>query len=215
VLLLFQDLGKLSDKLNGVFLIRGRGLTSNVYVIGRNAITTIDAGNGAFYNRLEPDFKKLGLKISNVTQVIITHAHHDHANGLVELIELVDPKIYVFHSVARYLSGFGEHRIVRLEEGALVKTELFNLKVIHTPGHTEGSICLYEEKEKILFTGDTVFPGGVFGNFPPGEGGTIFSSIEKLTKIDVDIILAGHGKPLFEYGNQHISRAFKTAALYV
>ena len=213
--LLFQDLGVVSYKLKDVFLIKGRGLTSNVYVIGKNAITTIDAGNGAIYNRLEPDFKSHGLKISNVTQAIITHAHHDHANGLIELIELADPKICVFHKDARYLLGLGEHRIVRLKEGDLVKTELLTLRVIHTPGHTEGSICLYEEKEKILFTGDTVFPGGVFGNFPPGESRTIFSSIEKLAGIDVEIILAGHGKPLFEYGNQHISRAYKTAALYV
>jgi len=212
---LFQDLGKFSDKLKDVFLIKGRGLTSNVYVIGKDAITTVDAGNGAYYNRLEPDFKSQGLRISNVIQAIITHAHHDHVNGLIELLELADPRIFIFHSDVRYLSGLGEHRIFRLIEGDCVKTELFNLKVIHTPGHTEGSICLYVEKKKILFTGDTVFPGGVFGNFPPGEGGTIFMSLKKLTKIDVDIILAGHGKPLFENGNQHISRAFKTAALYI
>ncbi len=213
--LLFQELGKFSDKLKDVFLIKGRGLTSNVYVIGKNSITTVDAGNGTIYNQLEPDFKSLGLRISNVVQAIITHAHHDHANGLIELVELADPKIFVFQSDARYLLGLREERIFRLEEGDFLKTELFNLKVIHTPGHTDGSICLFDEKEKILFTGDTVFPGGFLGNFPPREGRTIFSSLCKLTKIDVDIILSGHGKPLFEHGNQHIKKAYKTAASYI
>lgn len=212
---LFQDLGKSCDRLKDVYLIRGSGLTSNVYVIGKDLITTIDAGSGAYYNRLEPEFKSIGLRMSNVVQAIITHAHHDHANGLIELLQFADPKIFVFHRDARYLSGLGEHRIVRLEEGGFIETELFNLKIIHTPGHTTGSICLYDEKKKVLFSGDTVFPGGVFGNFPAGEGGTIFLSLEKLTKIDVDIILAGHGKPLYENGNQQIRKAFKTAALYI
>ncbi len=212
---MFQDLGKSCDRLKDVYLIRGRGLTSNVYVIGKDQITTVDAGSGTYYNRLEPEFKGIGLRISNVVQSIITHAHHDHANGLIELLQLADPKIFVFHSDARYLSGLGEHRIVRLEEGDLIETELLKLKVIHTPGHTEGSICLYDEKKKVLFSGDTVFPGGVFGNFPSGEGRTIFLSLEKLTNIDVDIILAGHGRPLYENGNQHVMKAFKTAAIYV
>ena len=212
---MFQDLEKACDRLKDVYLIKGRGLTSNVYVIGKDQITTIDAGSGAYYNRLEPEFKGIGLRISNVIQAIITHAHHDHANGLIELLQLSDPKIFVFHSDARYLSGLGEHRIIHLKEGDLIQTESLNLTVIHTPGHTEGSICLYDEKKRILFSGDTVFPGGVFGNFPPGEGRTIFLSLEKLTNIDVDIILAGHGRPLFENGNQHIMKASKTAALYI
>ena len=212
---MFQDLGKSCDRLKDVYLIKGRGLTSNVYVIGKDQITTVDAGNGAYYNRLEPEFKGIGLRISNVTQSIITHAHHDHANGLIELLQLSDPKIFVFHSDARYLIGLGEHRIIPLEEGDLIETESLNLKVIHTPGHTEGSICLYDEKKKVLFSGDTVFPGGVFGNFPPGEGRTIFLSLEKLTNIDVDIILAGHGRPLYGNGNQHIMKASKTAAIYI
>lgn len=212
---MFQDLGRFCDRLKNVSLIRGRGLTSNVYVIGKEVITTVDAGSGAYYNRLEPDFKSLGLRISNVIQTIITHAHHDHANGLIELVQLADPKIFVFHRDARYLSGLGEHRIVRLEEGDIIRTELFDLKIIHTPGHTEGSICLYDEEKKVIFTGDTVFPGGVFGNFPPGEGRTIFMSLEKLTKIDVDIILAGHGMPLYKNGNQHIKEALKTATVYI
>jgi len=201
--------------LKDVYLIRGRGLTSNVYVLGKDQITTIDAGSGAYYNRLEPEFKSIGLRISNVVQSIITHAHEDHANGLIELLQLADPKIFVFHSDDRYLSGLGENRIVRLKEGDLIETELLNLKVIHTPGHTDGSICLYDKKKKVLFSGDTVFPDGVFGNFPPGERRKIFLSLEKLTNIDVDVILAGHGRPLYENGNQHIMKASKTAALYI
>ena len=201
--------------MKDVYLIRGRGLTSNVYVLGKDQITTIDAGSGAYYNRLEPEFKSIGLRISNVVQSIITHAHEDHANGLIELLQLADPKIFVFHSDDRYLSGLGENRIVRLKEGDLIETELLNLKVIHTPGHTDGSICLYDKKKKVLFSGDTVFPDGVFGNFPPGERRKIFLSLEKLTNIDVDVILAGHGRPLYENGNQHIMKASKTAALYI
>ena len=78
-----------------------------------------------------------------------------------------------------------------LEEGDLIG----NFRVIHSPGHTPGSICLYNEEEGILFSGDTIFKNG-YGrtDFPGGDQQTLFNSIRKLLQLpDETMVLPGHG----------------------
>ena len=71
--------------------------------------------------------------------------------------------------------------------------DLLGLKIIKTPGHTKGSICLYYQKEKILFSGDTLFYNG-FGriDFPFSDPGKMEESLEKLKKIKYKILAPGH-----------------------
>jgi glyoxylase-like metal-dependent hydrolase (beta-lactamase superfamily II) len=65
---------------------------------------------------------------------------------------------------------------------------------METPGHSLGSLCLYEEKEKVLFSGDTVFPDGNIGRTDMYGGDTpeLVRSIERLTKLDVQTMYPGH-----------------------
>jgi len=86
----------------------------------------------------------------------------------------------------------------RLKKGDVVNLEGSNLEVIHTPGHTPGSICLYEPKSKSLLTGDTVFADGVGRtDFPGGSIEELRKSIERLIKLKetrgVKKIYPGHG----------------------
>ncbi len=68
------------------------------------------------------------------------------------------------------------------------------LKVLHTPGHTPGSICLHNTDTKELFTGDTVFEGGSFGRTDiGGDSEAMVRSLEMLTKLDVTALYPGHG----------------------
>jgi len=88
------------------------------------------------------------------------------------------------------------------------------LLVIHTPGHTAGGICLHAVEERILFSGDTVFPEGLYGAYygESGSLGEMVTSLKRLTELDVDILLAGHDEPLFSGANEHIRLSYRKAS---
>ncbi len=85
------------------------------------------------------------------------------------------------------------------------------LKVIHTPGHTQGSICLYSEEERFLISGDTVFTDGGFGryDFPGGDRTALARSIGYLASLPVEGLYPGHGTPVHREGRLHISAALQ------
>ncbi|MCL0081620.1 MBL fold metallo-hydrolase [Dehalococcoidia bacterium] len=71
--------------------------------------------------------------------------------------------------------------------------EKLNLQIIHTPGHSPGSICIYSPENKVLITGDVVFNGSVGRtDLPGGDSRTLKQSIEKLSNLDVEYLLPGH-----------------------
>ena len=70
----------------------------------------------------------------------------------------------------------------------------FGFQVIHTPGHSPGSICLYWPDRKVLFTGDVVFYQGVGRtDLPGGNGEDLKASIKRISQLEVDYLLTGHG----------------------
>jgi glyoxylase-like metal-dependent hydrolase (beta-lactamase superfamily II) len=96
---------------------------------------------------------------------------------------------------------------VLLKEGELrLGGETF--QVLETPGHTPGSICLYWPSHKALFTGDVVFEMGVGRtDLPGGDGASLISSLERLSKLDAEILLTGHGNAVV--GRQRIEENFQ------
>ena len=91
-----------------------------------------------------------------------------------------------------------------------------SLRVIHTPGHTPGGICLYDPEAKLLFSGDTVFTGGSFGryDFPGGDRKALGASIERLAALDVEGLYPGHGEPALRGGGRHIAAAREALRYY-
>jgi glyoxylase-like metal-dependent hydrolase (beta-lactamase superfamily II) len=200
--------------LKDVALIIGDGLCSNIYVIGKKEATIIDTGVGNRSNPIFPQLNELGIKPENIKQVILTHAHHDHAMGTYLILQSADPKIYVHEKDTQYVaSSFGK-ALVKKRKGEIIETELWPLTIHWTPGHTEGSICLYNSKNKILVSGDTVFPDGYYGRYD-GESGSlesIIKSLKKLTELDCEIMLPGHGSPVFQDANSHILLSYNQAS---
>jgi glyoxylase-like metal-dependent hydrolase (beta-lactamase superfamily II) len=81
-----------------------------------------------------------------------------------------------------------------LRHGSVIKTQNFSFRVIHTPGHTPGSICLYDKNYKILVSGDTLFDGAVGRtDFPGGDKGNLMNSLYKLANYPINYLLPGHG----------------------
>jgi hydroxyacylglutathione hydrolase len=208
------NLEEYNPTLKDVHLIIGEGLCSNIYTIGKEHVTIVDPGVGNWANPVWPQLEEIGIQPENVEQVIITHAHHDHASGVYIILQRANPKIYVHTIDTRYIASSLGEKLVKVKEDDTIETELWPLKVIHTPGHTEGGMCLYNQENKILISGDTVFADGLYGAYF-GEGGSLQSminSLEKLTKLDVDILMPGHGSPVFKDAKEHISRAYQKAS---
>ncbi len=210
---LVHDLGEYSEVLKGVHLIEGEGLCSNIYVLGRKEATLIDTGVGNITNPLWPQLEEVGVQPINVSKVVITHAHHDHAMGILMILERASPKVYLYEKDIRYIASRLGGNLIRVNEGDIIETELWPLNVYWTPGHTEDSISLYNREHRILFSGDTVFPDGYYGRYD-GESGSfdaIVRSLEKLRGLEVDVLLSGHGSPVFSDGSKHINMAYRQA----
>ncbi len=202
--------------LRGVNMIVGDGLCSNIYVVGRERATIIDTGVGNRQNPVWPQLRELGVEPGNVEKIIITHAHHDHAMGTFLILEKAKPKVYVHEADAGFIASSLGDSLVKVREGDVIETELWPLEVIWTPGHTGGGMCLYARDRRILFSGDTAFPDGYFGRFD-GESGSLdnlVESLRKLTKLRVDVMLAGHGVPVLRGAEENLKLALRNAELY-
>ena len=147
---------------------------------------------------------------ANVKYIVLTHCHGDHIAGVNELRDKVGGKILIHRddepglrdpntNLADYV-GLGEIIVEadsRLNDNDLIHIGKIEFKILHTPGHTGGGICLYCEKEKLLFSGDTLFRGS-WGrtDLPTSSFEAIIKSItEKLMTLPKDtIVYPGHGK---------------------
>lgn len=153
------------------------------------------------------------LNINRVAQVVITHAHFDHIGGLTEILANLKTRIMVHSEDEPAIKEIYDEKVIKLEDSHSVSTELGSLKVIHTPGHTQGSICLYEEKSKALFSGDTVFADGSFGrvNMPTSDAAAMIRSLEKIKKLDIQALLPGHGDYVLTGGSNCVRMAYDGA----
>lgn len=208
------DLSEYSQRLNNVHLIVGDGLCSNIYVIGLEKITIIDAGIGNWMNPIFPQLNLIGAKVKNIDEIILTHAHHDHVMGVFLILEKVKPKVFVHFEDTKYIASRLGDNLVKVKDGDKIDSDQGKLEVYWTPGHTVGSMCLYQREKKILYSGDTVFPDGGFGRFD-GESGSlnsIINSIKKLSNLDIEVMLPGHGFPVFKGSNEHILLSLENAS---
>lgn len=163
-------------------------VANNVYVVRcsrTGEATLLDAAN-------EPDRLLAAAAALGVTSVLTTHGHWDHI-GAVEAFRKAGIPVWVNALDAPSLPGY-DH--VLSDDDAHVVGDL-TLRAIHTPGHTPGSTCLALEGAPVLFTGDTLFPGGP-GNatFEGGDFATIIDSIERriFAAFDDDtVFFPGHG----------------------
>jgi glyoxylase-like metal-dependent hydrolase (beta-lactamase superfamily II) len=127
--------------------------------------------------------------------IINTHGHPDHVNGDVVFQEKFGVPICI-HKLDGYLleSVPNLPQKVLLEEGSEIKFGNESLKVLHTPGHTAGSICLIGEK--ILFSGDTLFASSIGRtDFVEGSPSDMKRSLEKIRQLpDNLMVYPGHGE---------------------
>ena len=183
------------------------GDATNCYIIldeESKEIMVIDpAGN---VDKIE---EMISILKGNLKYIYLTHCHGDHITGVTELKQRCGGKIIIHRDDAQGLNNaeinltpYIRNEVIELEADSRIDDKdlihLGNLqfKVIHAPGHTQGATCLYCEKEKCLFSGDTLFRG-TWGrtDVPTGNVEKIINSItKKLMKLpDETIVYPGHG----------------------
>ena len=214
-------LGEYDPKLEGIWWVEEAGMSCNVYVLNEGR-TLIDAGN--FYGMLH-ELSQV-FDISLLEQLFITHCHFDHVGGMGELFDWCNPKVYGhidtlpfinFHGVPfmKIMEKAGRaDQVVILRGGERIQAGPHLLEVIPTPGHTRGDICLYERQNRILFSGDTVFPSTPTENILSdadkqlGNMDQLVASLGRLVPYEVDFLLPGHGVPAFSDGDAHVLNAY-------
>lgn len=149
-----------------------------------------------------------------IEKILLTHGHFDHTGAAEMLREKLVAPIYIYPSDAPYLTdpylnlsaNSGNSIVIphyeEMYDGEIIRLKAnsgFYLKVIHTPGHTPGSVTFYAKEENAAFVGDTLYQHGPgLTNFPGGNRHELEESIIKkiLTLPDDTVLLSGHSSPI-------------------
>ena len=167
--------------------------------------TLIDPGHKNFLGNIMNNMARDGKNIDSVKLVIGTHAHPDHIeaidafdNNTMKAIGLVEyeycnnggKELYLMTGCEMPRKPYSFY----LNEGNLTIGDT-RFRVILTPGHSPGSLCLYCEEKKLLISGDTLFYLGVGRtDLPGGNLNHLAQSIGKLASLNVEYLIPGHGE---------------------
>jgi glyoxylase-like metal-dependent hydrolase (beta-lactamase superfamily II) len=171
-------------------------------------------------SRINERLKAHGLTLK---QILITHAHIDHVGGALKLKSLTGAPIFLNENDLPLLEIMAEQAAwvgvptpetappdETLTDGRRVGLENYPAQVIHTPGHTQGSICLHFEPLKMVLAGDTLFAGSIGRtDLPGGNYDQILDSIQSrlLTLPDGTKVVPGHG-PVTTIGAERKTNPF-------
>jgi glyoxylase-like metal-dependent hydrolase (beta-lactamase superfamily II) len=216
-----------------VYLIEGlRSDSGNVYLlVSGEGLTLVDSGLAGAADQIVAQLQEAGYAISELRAIVLTHAHGDHMGSVAELARRSGAQVLAHQDEMPYIeqaktmpgaspfqrlmNWLGDRTILKrspckvsrpLQDGDVIEA-LGGLQVIHTPGHTPGSIALYQPERRILFCGD------IFFNKNPMTGkeglqlslplftldvAQVRESVRRLATLPVEVLCFGHGEPIVE-----------------
>jgi len=179
-------------------------LATNLYVLGDERTREAIAIDTAIPS-LRWIADELAAREWTLRLIVSTHGHWDHIGDNAAVAEHTGASIAVHPLDRERLTdptpAFAPFEIppsvpaVELAEGGLIRFGALRLEVLHTPGHTEGSVCLLDAEDGLLLSGDTLFAGG-WGrvDLPGGDPDAMATSIRRLAMLDDPLrVLPGHG----------------------
>jgi hydroxyacylglutathione hydrolase len=228
----------------GVYFIPGQDEMmpdSHTYVVGNPSskdLSLIDpgvAGKGSY--KLET-IEEMGIELTDIKRVIMTHTHFDHIGCLFEIKKKIPGAELWIHTLEADLLEKGDERTVygmemfqqmcqmqyhmksgafklqvdqKLQGGETLEIGGLDWEVIHIPGHSMGSIALYYKPKKILIPGDVIYADYAIGRFDlhGANAGELKKSLMKLGKKDVEILLPGHNRIVTELESNYILQTLK------
>ncbi len=177
----------------------------NTYLIDGPTRVLIDPGHRNLFDHVQKGLEELGLGIEDIGLVICTHAHPDHIEAVQLFIEI--PALITIHendwkmvkSMEKHINASLGPSLDSISPDFFLKEGNLSVKgldfeIFHTPGHSPGSISIYWPEQKVLFTGDLIFKEGVGRtDLPGGDGSKLKESIKRLSGLDTEWLLSGHG----------------------
>ncbi|MEM0360382.1 MAG: MBL fold metallo-hydrolase [Candidatus Diapherotrites archaeon] len=195
---------------------------SNVYFILGKKIAVIDASTGNNAEEILSGLKSLKISPKDVDFLLFSHGHADHF-GCASLFSRAEKRMHEFDAEKIALkdadfSGarvFGSKEFPKIDsnysDGEEIDLKPFSLKVIFTPGHTQGSVCFFDEEHSLLFSGDTLFAGSCGRtDLVSGSEKLLVKSLLMLSKLDFSFLLPGHGLILKQGQRENIAEVLKT-----
>ena len=191
---------------------------NSIYIDGKMPLL-IDPGYpqkvGSLFDKMKAD----GLDPQRIKVVVSTHAHPDHFGG-TSAFKDNSVKIGISRREERYIEDIGRPMYLQhgakmpdyrvdfyLKEGDLHLGKHY-FEILLTPGHSPGSLCLYWPRYKALFPGDVIFANGVGRtDLPGGNIDELKQSVERLSKLSVELLVPGHGPAL--QGEDRIRKNFE------
>lgn len=202
-------------------------------------LTLIDAGLPGSGRTIADAVTALGHAPGDVRRIVLTHFHVDHAGGAGEFAALSGAEVLAHPLDAPFVRGERPGPPPRFEDWELpIHAEASRLvpdgepvppssvtpvsdgdvlgfgggtRVVHVPGHTDGSIALFVPDEGVLFTGDTVAASPVDGATIPGvfnlDRRQLLDSVRRLASLDADMACFGHGDPVMDRASAALRKA--------
>lgn len=202
-----------------------KGANSYLYISVKNEISIIDSGIPGNANKILSQISELDISLEKIKYIILTHSDIDHTGSVLDLKNTTGALVAIHEKEVPYLLGEKKKklkgmigRMMGLIFGILLKLMktqnvvpdmtlkegdiIGGLKVISCPGHTEGSISLYDA-ETVLFSGDAIITDKHsnikgFNNIATSDTLEAAKTINKIKNLKFEVLLPGHGSPVLK-----------------
>jgi len=215
-----------------VHCVTSQKIANLFLLVDKGGLTLIDTGNKDELENIRRMVGEAGHSLDQLKRIIITHCHNDHVGSLAALRQATAAQVLAHEAEAPFITQ--EVRLPTPRSGVLAwllhtfvepmfrpepcsvdqtlkhgdAIEGTGLNVIHVPGHSPGSICLYHSETRTLFTGDALINmfGKLRGPIKPfcSDVQEAHRSLAKLAELDVETIYFSHGEPIREGANEQI-----------
>ncbi|MFQ5996474.1 MAG: MBL fold metallo-hydrolase [Dehalococcoidales bacterium] len=211
---------------------------ANVYLLIDDNLTLVDTGFKGRCGQILKEVRRLGYSPSDISNIIITHHHADHIGSLAVLKEITRAKVLAHAADAPYIDG----RLPQPTPGWLkwlskalpTSSQLWStnpvpvdmlvndgdelpilggITILHTPGHTQGSISLFLQEKRLLIAGDVLanrFRLGLPSKEFTMDMAQEINSIKRIASLDFDVIGFGHGSPIRHEAHSKIEKLVET-----
>jgi hydroxyacylglutathione hydrolase len=202
---------------------------ANAYlVIGEEETLVIDTGMPGNAKRIAVYVERLGKNLSDIKFIILTHADIDHIGSAAELKRMTGARLAIHADDAPILRGKQSFKTIRGPLGFIFKlamslmryhpiepdiilsadSEIKGFRIIHVPGHTNGSICVYKPGN-VIFVGDALRSNSSGNPKPPSRLASLDkakarASLITISALDFETLLPGHGAPVVSNASQKV-----------